>query len=130
VPDFFSILLGEELDPHLPNGKIDLVLVVGLHQEFPQPKSILRKIHEALKRDARLVLIEYRPDDPSAPMRGDQKMTIAGFRAEVEPEGFHFHQVLGILQRQLIRLDVTEVPGSKHTPEEIRAPRDGLTGGK
>lgn len=95
-------VLGGFDDPHLPAGAIDLVLLVDVYHEFSEPQAMLRHIRESLKPDARLVLLEYRAEDPKVPIRPEHKMTVAQAKAEVEPEGFHLDKVLETLPRQHI----------------------------
>jgi len=58
---------GEEADPKLPLGRMDLVLLVDVYHEFSKPREMIDKIRESLKPDGRLVLLEYRKEDPSVP---------------------------------------------------------------
>ena len=95
-------VLGAEDDPRLPAGRVDLVLLVDVYHEFSEPEKMLRKIRESLKSDGRLVLLEYRKEDPNIPIRPEHKMSVAEVRAEVEPEGFRFEKNLGTLPRQHI----------------------------
>ena len=95
-------VLGQEDDPRLPPGRIDLVLLVDVYHEFSQPQKMLEKIRESLKPDGRLVLLEYRKEDPSIPIRPEHKMSVSEVRAEVQPEGFRFEKNLDTLPRQHI----------------------------
>jgi predicted methyltransferase len=56
----------------------------------------------ALKPDGRLVLLEYRKEDPAVPIRPEHKMSIAGVKAELEPEGFRLERQSDALPRQHI----------------------------
>src|SRR6476620_804596 len=93
-------VLGAVDDPRLPSGKIDLVLLVDVYHEFSQPQKMLRKIRQALKPDGRLVLLEYRQEDPKVPIRPEHKMSVPQVKAEIEPEGYHFETSLETLPRQ------------------------------
>jgi ubiquinone/menaquinone biosynthesis C-methylase UbiE len=95
-------VLGTEDDPKLPAGRMDLVLLVDVYHEFSQPQKMLRKIHESLKPDGRLVLLEYRKEDPNVPIRPEHKMSVAEVQEEVTPEGFRFEKNLTTLPRQHI----------------------------
>ena len=95
-------VLGAEDDPKLPADKIDLALLVDVYHEFSKPQQMLRKIRQSLTPDGRLVLLEYRKEDPDVPIRPEHKMSIAGVKAEVEPEGFRLEQTLSVLPRQHI----------------------------
>ncbi len=95
-------VLGGFSDPKLPVGALDLVLMVDVYHEFSEPQKMLRGIRESLKPGGRLVLIEYRGEDPTVPIRPEHKMTLKQVRAELEPEGFGFVESLEILPRQHI----------------------------
>jgi len=57
---------------------------------------------ETLKPDGRLVLLEYRKEDPKVPILEEHKMTVAEVKAELEPQGFAMSQVIETLPRQHI----------------------------
>jgi ubiquinone/menaquinone biosynthesis C-methylase UbiE len=95
-------VLGGEADPKLPPNTLDLILLVDVYHEFSQPQRMLRKMRESLKPDGRLVLLEYRKEDPSIPIRPEHKMSEQEGKLELEAEGFHLDQVLETLPRQHI----------------------------
>jgi ubiquinone/menaquinone biosynthesis C-methylase UbiE len=95
-------VLGTDVDPKLPAGKLDLALLVDVYHEFSQPQKMLARIREALKPSGRMILLEYRKEDPSVPIRLEHKMTVQEVRAEIEPEGFKFDTSLESLPRQHI----------------------------
>ena len=95
-------VLGADDDPKLPAGKLDLELLVDVYHEFSKPREMLAKLREALKPSGRLILLEYRKEDPSVPIRLEHKMTVQEVRAEIEPEGFRFEKSLETLPRQHI----------------------------
>jgi ubiquinone/menaquinone biosynthesis C-methylase UbiE len=93
-------VLGTIDDPRLPAESLDLVLMVDVYHEFSQPQRMLQRIKEALKPGGRLVLIEYRAEDPGVPILPDHKMTKAQVKLEVEHEGFKQTRVYDDLPRQ------------------------------
>ena len=95
-------VLGAVDDPKLPANTLDLILMVDVYHEFQQPQIMLRRMHEALKPDGRLVLLEYRKEDPSIPIRPEHKMSVAEAKLEVEAEGFTLAKVENMLPRQHI----------------------------
>lgn len=95
-------VLGAEDDPKLPTAAIDLVLLVDVYHEFSQPRKMLAQIRQSLRPSGRLVLLEYRKEDPKVPIRLEHKMTVQEVRAEIEPEGFRFENSLEGLPRQHI----------------------------
>jgi ubiquinone/menaquinone biosynthesis C-methylase UbiE len=95
-------VLGTVDDPRLPDGALDLILMVDVYHEFQQPEAMLRRMHAALKPGGRLVLLEYRKEDPQVPIRLEHKMTVAEAKLEVEAEGFKLTKVDPVLPRQHI----------------------------
>jgi ubiquinone/menaquinone biosynthesis C-methylase UbiE len=95
-------VVGDVADPKLPPNTMDLVLLVDVYHEFSEPQVMLRKIRETLKPDGRLVLLEYRAEDPNVPIIAEHKMTIAQVKKELEAEGFVLQPVIETLPRQHI----------------------------
>ena len=95
-------VLGTDSDPKLPAGLIDMILLVDVYHEFSKPQEMVRKLREALKPDGRLVLLEFRKEDPKVPIRAEHKMSIAEVKAEMEPEGMEIDRVLEVLPWQHI----------------------------
>jgi ubiquinone/menaquinone biosynthesis C-methylase UbiE len=95
-------ILGAVDDPKLPKNSLDLALMVDVYHEFSEPEKMLDRLLESLKPGGRLVLVEYRAEDTSVPIRPEHKMTVAQVRAEVQPEGFRFDKVIEVLPQQHI----------------------------
>jgi SAM-dependent methyltransferase len=95
-------VLGSESDPKLPPASLDLILLVDVYHEFSQPQKMLQRMSEALKNDGRLILLEYRKEDPHIPIRTEHKMSIAEVKSELEAEGLRVEKVLNDLPRQHI----------------------------
>ena len=89
-------------DPKLPPASVDLALMVDVYHEFSQPQAMLRHLREALKPGGRLVLLEYRKEDPTIPIKPEHKMSVAEAKMEVEAEGFTLSKVDEALPRQHI----------------------------
>ena len=89
-------------DPKLPKESLDLVILVDVYHEFSKPREMIDKIRESLKPDGRLVLLEYRKEDPNVPIREEHKMTVGEVKAELEPQGFVLSKVIETLPRQHI----------------------------
>ena len=102
--DFRNVetVLGTETDPKLPPNSLDLILMVDVYHEFSQPQKMLRQLRSALKDDGRMVLLEYRKEDPWVPIRPEHKMSVAEAKLEVEDEGFLLEKVGQQLPRQHI----------------------------
>ena len=95
-------ILGTVDDPKLPRACCDLILLVDVYHEFSEPQKMLRKIREALKPDGRLVLLEFRKEDPKIPIRLEHKMSVAEVRLELEAEDYRFDQAIEKLPWQHI----------------------------
>lgn len=80
--------LGTQTDPKLEPASCDLALMVDVYHEFSEPQKMLQSVRRALKPEGRLVLLEYRKEDDSVPIRPEHKMSVAEAKAEVEAEGF------------------------------------------
>jgi ubiquinone/menaquinone biosynthesis C-methylase UbiE len=89
-------------DPKLPPSSVDLELVVDVYHEMSRPQEMLRGLRSALKANGRLVLLEYRKEDPAIPIKPDHKMSVREAKLEVEAEGFVLAQVDESLPRQHI----------------------------
>jgi|SRR6476646_1308681 SAM-dependent methyltransferase len=97
-----TLVQGDIDDPKLPAASIDLEIMVDVYHEFSQPQAMLRRLREALKADGRMVLLEYRKEDPNIPIRAEHKMSVAEAKLEVEAEGFTLSKVDESLPRQHI----------------------------
>jgi predicted methyltransferase len=95
-------VLGTEDDARLPERTIDLALLVDVYHEFSQPAKMLQSLSRALKPNGRLVLVEYRKEDPSIPIAATHRMSVADARLEIEAEGFRFERTIEGLPRQHI----------------------------
>lgn len=97
-----ELILGTVDDPKLPASTLDLALMVDVYHELSEPQMFVRRLRAALKPTGRLVLLEFRKEDPSVPIRPEHKMSIAEVKAELEPEGFRLSTVLNDLPWQHI----------------------------
>jgi ubiquinone/menaquinone biosynthesis C-methylase UbiE len=97
-----TAVLGTQDDPRLPLEAIDLAIMVDVYHELSQPQLMLRHIKTALKSGGRLVLVEYRKEDPAIPIKPEHKMSVAEAKLEVEAEGFKLTATNEDLPRQHI----------------------------
>jgi precorrin-6B methylase 2 len=97
-----DIVLGTPTDPKLPANSIDLVLMVDVYHEFSDPVTMMNRIRSALKADGRVVLVEFRKEDPRVPIQPLHKMSVEDVRSELEPLGFRFQRTLEFLPWQHI----------------------------
>ena len=93
-------VLGTISNAKLEPESIDIAFAVDAYHEFSHPREMLASIFEATRRGGRLVLVEYRAEDPDVPIRRLHKMTEAQARREVEAAGFRFVENLNLLPQQ------------------------------
>lgn len=97
-------ILGTVSDPKLPEEEVDLALIVGSYHEFSHPREMMTHIVEALEPGGRLVLVEYRGEDETLPIKPLHAMTEAQARKEMEAVGLIWRETLDILPRQHIMI--------------------------
>jgi ubiquinone/menaquinone biosynthesis C-methylase UbiE len=93
-------VLGAEDDPKLPSDRLDAVLLVDAYHEFAHPLEMMQGIRRALRPGGRVVLIEYRGEDPRVPIKPLHKMTQAQAITELEAVGLRWVETLDILPTQ------------------------------
>lgn len=122
-----DLLLGTPTNPDLPQGAVDLALLVDVYHEFEYPEEMIRAIRNSLKPDGRLVLVEYRGEDPTVPIKPEHKMTAKQVSAEIEPMGFRLKEKLDFLawQHILIFTKTDRSPASvgRTVPPPLRSTR-------
>lgn len=93
-------ILGTETDPLLPAESVDLALMVDAYHEFSHPREVMAGIVRGLKPGGRVVLIEYRGEDPRVPIKTLHKMTEAQARLELEAAGLRWSATCDFLPQQ------------------------------
>ena len=88
-----TTVLGGMDDPHLPAKSIDLAIMVDVYHELQQPQIFLQRLKEAFKPGGRLVLLEFRKEDPKVPILEVHKMSVAEVDQEMKAEGFEIEKV-------------------------------------
>lgn len=87
-------VLSTESSTGLPDASIDLMILVDVYHEFAEPQKMVAGLKRALKTDGRLVLFEFRKEDPKVPIREEHKMSVAEAKAELEADGMVLDKVL------------------------------------
>ncbi|HEY7119366.1 MAG TPA: class I SAM-dependent methyltransferase [Tepidisphaeraceae bacterium] len=81
-------ILGSVIDPKLPEGKVDLVLLVDVYHEMDHPVEMLANIRKSLSPKGRLVLVEFRAEDPDVPIKPLHKMSKPQITRELTANGY------------------------------------------
>lgn len=100
APANVETLLGTEMDPRLPKGTVDLILIVDAYHEFSHPWEMGKAMARALKPGGQLVLIEYRGEDRSVPIKRLHKMTEAQTKREMAAVGLEWVRTEDFLPQQ------------------------------
>jgi ubiquinone/menaquinone biosynthesis C-methylase UbiE len=81
-------ILGDEADPRLPDGVVDLMLIVDTYHEIDRPVEMLAAIRKSLSKTGRMVLVEFRAEDVNVPIKILHKMSKAQINKEIPANGF------------------------------------------
>ncbi len=100
VGEIVKPMLGTIQDPKLPAASCDLIILVDVYHEFDFPFEMTRGMIAALKPGGRLVLVEYRGEDPAVPIKPLHKLTVAQVRKEMSVHPVTFAENIGTLPRQ------------------------------
>lgn len=89
-----TFIKGSEENPNLPDGQVDMVLVLDVYHHFNYPEKMLACIHKALKPGGKLVIVEYYKRESAMP--GGR--AISHIRLDMpdvikETEANHFHLI-------------------------------------
>jgi SAM-dependent methyltransferase len=68
-------VLASESSPNIPYASVDVVLLVDAYHEFSYPREVMNGVVKGLKPGGRVVLVEYRGEDSSVPIKLLHKMT-------------------------------------------------------
>jgi ubiquinone/menaquinone biosynthesis C-methylase UbiE len=109
-------ILCTQTDPKLPEGAVDLILLVDVYHECSDPEAALKGWRKALKPGGRLVLVEFRAEDPDVPIKPEHKMTLEQVRKEIEPKGYAFKDSLEFLPWQ--HIIIFEKPAQEIKPAQ------------
>jgi SAM-dependent methyltransferase len=84
-PEFKNLvpIQGATDDVKLPPASIDLAVFVDVYHELAYPYEVMRSVIRALKPGGRVVLVEYRGEDPAVPIKLLHKMSEAQIRREM-----------------------------------------------
>lgn len=75
-------------DPKLPPASCDLVLLVDVYHELSHPVRVMAHVRRALRPGGRVVLVEFRSEDPDVPIKPEHKMSKAQVVREMAAHGF------------------------------------------
>ncbi len=100
APANVETVLGAERNPNLANSSVDVILIVDAYHEFSFPYEMGDAMAQALKPGGLLVLVEYRAEDRSVPIKRLHKMTEKQARREMAAVGLEWVRTEDFLPQQ------------------------------
>ncbi|ARV61278.1 SAM-dependent methyltransferase [Nostocales cyanobacterium HT-58-2] len=97
-------------NPNLPPESVDLALMVDAYHEFEYPREMMEGIMRGLKPGGRVVLVEYRGENPFIMIKALHKMTQRQVKKEMQAVGLVWRETKNFLPQQ--HLMVFEKPTS------------------
>ena len=98
--DNVETVLGVEDNPNLPTESIDLAFMVDAYHEFAYPREMMEGIVKALKPGGRVVLLEYRKENPMIMIKPLHKMTQKQVKKELKAVGLKWQETKQFLPQQ------------------------------
>jgi SAM-dependent methyltransferase len=93
-------ILATLTNPNLPSASVDLALMVDAYHEFAYPQEVMQEIVKALKPGGRVVLVEYRGENPFIMIKKLHKMTQKQVRQEMQAVGLVWRETKNLLPQQ------------------------------
>ena len=90
-------VLGSIKDPNLPGDSLDVALIVFTYTQFSHPYEMMVNIRKALKPGGRVILVEYRGEDPTIPVSPVYKISEEQARRELGAAGLEWRETRDIL---------------------------------
>ena len=92
--------LASAKDAGLGAATLDLALMVDVYHELEYPHEVVAGLVHALKPGGRLVLVEYRAEDATVPIKPLHKMSVAQVRREIGVHGLESERTIDVLPWQ------------------------------
>ncbi|HRO44733.1 class I SAM-dependent methyltransferase [Agriterribacter sp.] len=86
-----TIIKGSHMSPNLPDHSVDLAIMVDVYHELEYPYEMLQSIKKALKKDGKILLVEYRGEDPAIRIKPLHKTTVVQLSKEMSANGFRLY---------------------------------------
>ncbi|WP_026733095.1 class I SAM-dependent methyltransferase [Fischerella sp. PCC 9605] len=93
-------VLATPTNPNLPPASIDLALMVDAYHEFEYPREVMQEIVKALKPGGRVILAEYRGENPFIMIKALHKMTQRQVKKEMQAVGLIWQETKNLLPQQ------------------------------
>jgi precorrin-6B methylase 2 len=87
-------------NPNLTPASVDLALMVDAYHEFDHPREVMQELVKALKPGGKVVLVEYRGENPFIMIKRLHKMTQKQVRQEMQAVGLVWRETKNLLPQQ------------------------------
>ena len=88
------------ITPGCRQDEVDLVFMVDAYHEFSHPREMMEGVVRSLRPGGRVVLVEYRGEDPRVPIKPLHKMTQAQVIREMNAVGLRWEETQAFLPQQ------------------------------
>jgi precorrin-6B methylase 2 len=82
------VVKADSMNVNLPAHSIDLAIMVDVYHELAWPREIINSLSNSLKPSGKILLIEYRGEDPAVPIKALHKTTVSELSREFNANGF------------------------------------------
>jgi ubiquinone/menaquinone biosynthesis C-methylase UbiE len=93
-------LRGQEKESGLSADSINLAIMVDAYHEFNHPREMMENLAIALRPHGRIVLAEYRGEDPLVFIKPHHKTTEKQIKKELAAVGLKWEKTLSVLPQQ------------------------------
>ncbi|MBC7650446.1 MAG: class I SAM-dependent methyltransferase, partial [Deinococcales bacterium] len=76
---------------NLPDNSVDLAVMVDVYHELEYPQEMLLALKKVLKSTGKILLIEYRGEDATVPIKPLHKTTVVQLNKELKANGFKLY---------------------------------------
>jgi ubiquinone/menaquinone biosynthesis C-methylase UbiE len=95
-----TVIRGEFEDPKLPANSCDLVFFSSVYKEITHRAAYLRLVRDALKRDGRVAILEYRMDESAPGPPRKYRLPAQQVIEELQAAGYHLAEQFDFLPRE------------------------------
>lgn len=103
-----ELVQGREKSPNLAENSVDMVLMVDVYHELSHPREMMEGVVRALRPGGRFILLEYRMEDPTVPIKRLHKMSVEQAVKEMKAVGLQLQKNMTNLPWQHFMVFVKE----------------------
>jgi ubiquinone/menaquinone biosynthesis C-methylase UbiE len=102
-------VVGDVVDPKLPEGELDFIFVISSYHHFADPVALLRNARAALKPDGMLAIAEWLPSDAN----DSEATTAEEMEQQMGAAGYRLERIETLLQENDMYVYVFRIAGSR-----------------